>query len=74
MLIKKLKGRRSKGMPGECKAQCGCCGVNKEGRMVEIVTEMGGGGEGDTRGKRYGDICICIADSLCFKAEPNTLL
>ena len=22
------------------------------------------GREGDARGKRYGDICICIADSL----------
>ena len=27
--------------------------------------------EGDARGKRYGDICICIADSLCYKAETN---
>ena len=32
------------------------------------------GREGDTRGKRYGDICICIMDSLCSKAEPNTPL
>ena len=23
---------------------------------------------------RYGDICICIADSLCYKAETNTPL
>ena len=30
--------------------------------------------EGDARGKRYGDICICIADSLCYKAETNTPL
>ena len=30
--------------------------------------------EGDTRGKRYGDICICITDSLCYKAEANTPL
>ena len=29
-----------------------------------------GGREGDARGKRYGD--ICIADSLCYKAETNT--
>ena len=28
-----------------------------------------GGREGDARGKRYGDICICITDSLCYKAE-----
>ena len=30
--------------------------------------------EGDARGRRYGDICLCIADSLCFKAETNTPL
>ena len=29
------------------------------------------GREGDLRGKRYGDICICITDSLCYKAETN---
>ena len=28
--------------------------------------------EGDARGKRYGDICICTADSLCYKTETNT--
>ena len=33
-----------------------------------------GGREGDARGKRYADICICIADSLCYKAETNTPL
>ena len=33
-----------------------------------------GGREGDSRGKRYGDICICRADSLCYKAETNTPL
>ena len=33
-----------------------------------------GGREGDARGKRYGDICIYIADSLCYKAETNTTL
>ena len=26
------------------------------------------------RGRRYGDICIHIADSLCYKAESNTPL
>ena len=30
--------------------------------------------EGDARGRRYGDRCICIADSLCYKAETNTPL
>ena len=33
-----------------------------------------GGREGDARGKRYGNICICITDSLCYKAETNTPL
>ena len=33
-----------------------------------------GGRERDTRRKRYGNICICIADSLCYKAETNTRL
>ena len=33
-----------------------------------------GGREGDARGKRYGDICICITDSLCYKAETNTIV
>ena len=33
-----------------------------------------GGREGDARGKRYGDICICMTDSLCYKAETNTPL
>ena len=34
-----------------------------------------GGWEGGTRGRKYGDICcICIADSLCYKAETNTPL
>ena len=28
----------------------------------------------DARGRRYGDISICIADSLCYKAEANTPL
>ena len=33
-----------------------------------------GGREGDARGKRYGDVCICITDSFCYKAEANTPL
>ena len=33
-----------------------------------------GGREGDARGRRYGDICICKTDSLCYKAETNTPL
>ena len=30
--------------------------------------------EGDARGKRYGDICICITASLCYTAESNTIV
>ena len=33
-----------------------------------------GVGEGGAREKRYGDICICITDSLCYKAETKTPL
>ena len=36
--------------------------------------ERKGGREGDARGKRNGDICICITDSFCYKAETNTPL
>ena len=38
------------------------------------VWDREGGRERDTRGKRYGDICICITDSLCYKAETSTPL
>ena len=30
--------------------------------------------EGDASGRRYGDICVRIADSLCYTAETNTTL
>ena len=33
-----------------------------------------GGREGDARGKRCGNICICISDSLCYKVESNTIV
>ena len=32
------------------------------------------GWEGDARGRRYGNVCIYIADSLCYTAETNTPL
>ena len=32
------------------------------------------GGIGRVGGRGYGDICICIADSLCCTAETNTTL
>ena len=31
-----------------------------------------GGRKEDARGKTYGNICICITDLLCYKAETNT--
>ena len=51
-------------------------GENKSGRpnlerRLVSKRESRGGREGDTRGKRYGDICICVTDSLCYKAETN---
>ena len=33
-----------------------------------------GGKEGDARGRGYGDIRICITDSLCNTAEVITAL
>ena len=33
-----------------------------------------GGREEDARGRGYGNICIHIADSLCYTAETNTTL
>ena len=33
-----------------------------------------GGREGDVGGRRYGNVCISVADSLCYKAETNTPL
>ena len=33
-----------------------------------------GGWEGDTRGREYGDMCIRMADSLCYTAEANVPL
>ena len=33
-----------------------------------------GGREGDARGERYGDVCVCVADSLCYGAETNAPL
>ena len=33
-----------------------------------------GGWEEDTRGRGYGDICIHIADSLCYTAATNTTM
>ena len=29
---------------------------------------------GDMGGRRYGNMCISVADSLCYKAETNTAL
>ena len=32
------------------------------------------GWEGDAKGRGYGDICIHIADSLCYTAETNNIV
>ena len=32
------------------------------------------GGRETQEGRDMGDICICITDSLCYKAETNTPL
>ena len=49
------------------------CWINNLEKTVRIRQEAKiGGREGDTRGKRYGNICICITDSLCYKSETNT--
>ena len=41
---------------------------------LEGGSREGGRREGDARGRRYGDIRVCIADSLRYKAETNTPL
>ena len=33
-----------------------------------------GGREGDARGRGYGDICIRIADSVCYTVATNTTM
>ena len=33
-----------------------------------------GGKEGDAGGKRCGNVCVCMADSLCYEAKTNTPL
>ena len=43
-------------------------------KLQIIKSLVMGGREGDARGKRYGNICISITDSLCYKAETNTPL
>ena len=44
------------------------------GALCPPKGEGKGGWEGDARGRGYGDICMCIADSPCYTAETNTLL
>ena len=46
-----------------CKRQTGDSLLLKEGEW-----------EGDARGSGFGDICIRMADSLCYTAETNTPL
>ena len=42
--------------------------------MTGFILHSTGQSAQDTRGRVYGDICICIADSLCYPAETNTTL
>ena len=49
------------------------CASNEQ-LETEILKYHVHGREGDARGKRYGNICIRITDSLCYKAETNTPL
>ena len=46
----------------------------QRGYELCVKWDRKGGREGDARGKRYGDICICQTDSLCYTAETNTPL
>ena len=43
-------------------------------KVDSMKEQMGRDREGDARGRGYGDVCICIADSFCSKAETNTPL
>ena len=53
---------------------------SKGGRSARVLCDhlegwnREGEREGDARGKRYGNICVCITDSLCYTAETNTPL
>ena len=42
--------------------------------ISSVLCDHLAGWEGDTKGRGYGDICIHIADSLCYTAETNTTL
>ena len=60
--------------PGQCQSK-----GKKEKKCFHVQLkyegwDREGGREGDARGKRYGNICICITASLCYKAETNTPL
>ena len=42
---------------------------------LQLLRGVGQGGwEGGSRGRGYGDICMHMADSLCYTAEANTAL
>ena len=44
------------------------------GLSIQFKNNSKGGWKGDARRRRYGDVCICIADSLSYTAETNTPL
>ena len=47
--------------------------LKKEGNS-DMLKYGWGGRVGDATGRRYGDICICMAGSLCYTEETNTPL
>ena len=53
-------------------------GIKTQTWKVDLGIWGGGGvgweGVGEVGGRRYRDVCICIAYSLCYKAETNTPL
>ena len=68
-----VKEREAVLQPGikeeEVQDKTSLCKIKKTSRC-----KFKGGREGDARGKRYGNICICVTDSFCYKAETNTPL
>ena len=64
----------------KCKIECQLEAAAQHREISSVLCDhlqgwdMEGGREGHARVKRYGDICICITHSLCYKAEIYTPL
>ena len=64
-------------MPDGHIKKLGSCCIAQGDQLDALCPPRGvgqGGWEGDARGRGYRDICIRIADSLCYAAETNTPL